>query len=113
MQVLLFSAAWLVCDRRTLQHRGTAFTAGLFFGLLQAIHVDGLAFVLGLPIFGGFCWVRAEVLATTATSRTRCCSRRSASRSVSRSASSISCIEVSCTSTRSAVTSNACRRACC
>ena len=29
MQVLLFTAAWLLCDRRTLRHRRTAFTAGL------------------------------------------------------------------------------------
>ena len=29
MQVLLFTAVWLLCDRRTLRHRGTAFVAGL------------------------------------------------------------------------------------
>ena len=55
MQVLLFSAAWMLCDRRTLRHRGTAFTAGLFLGLLQAMHIDGLAFVIGVP-FAGLCW---------------------------------------------------------
>jgi hypothetical protein len=55
MQVLLFSAAWLLCDRRTLRQRGTAFTAGLFLGLLQAMHIDGLAFVIGLP-FAALCW---------------------------------------------------------
>jgi len=55
MQVLLFSAAWLLCDRRTLRHRGIAFTAGVFLGLLQAIHIDGVAFVMGLP-FVGLCW---------------------------------------------------------
>ncbi len=60
MQVLLFSAAWLLCDRRTLVHRSTAFTAGLFLGLLQAIHVDGLVFVLGLPIIGVSSWLRAQ-----------------------------------------------------
>ena len=52
MQVLLFSAVWMLCDRRTLRHRGTAFTAGLFLGLLQAIHIDGLAFIMGLPFVG-------------------------------------------------------------
>jgi hypothetical protein len=60
MQVLLFSAAWLLCDRRTLRHRGTAFTVGLFLGLLQAIHIDGLAFVVGLPFVGLLAWLSAE-----------------------------------------------------
>jgi hypothetical protein len=50
MQVLLFTAAWLLCDRRTLVIAGAAFTAGLFLGLLQAIHVDGLAFVVGSAV---------------------------------------------------------------
>ena len=59
MQVLLFGAAWLLCDRRTLRHRGAAFIAGLFLGLLQAIHVDGLVFALGLPIIGVAAWLRA------------------------------------------------------
>jgi len=60
MQVLLFSAAWLLCDRRALRHRGPAFTAGLFLGLLQAIHIDGLAFIVGLPFVCLFCWLGAE-----------------------------------------------------
>jgi hypothetical protein len=57
MQVLLFSAIWLLCDRRTLQYRGTAFTAGLFVGLLQAIHVDGLAVIMGLPFVALVYWL--------------------------------------------------------
>jgi hypothetical protein len=60
MQVLLFTAAWLLCDRRTLRHRGAAFTAGLFLGLLQAIHIDGLAFIVGLPFVCLFVWLGTE-----------------------------------------------------
>ena len=60
MQVLLFTAAWLLCDRRTLRHRGAAFTAGLFLGLLQAIHIDGLAFVVGLPFVCLFFWLGTD-----------------------------------------------------
>lgn len=60
MQVLLFTAAWLLCDARTLQHRGSAFLVGLFLGLLQAIHIDGLAFVVGLPFIGLVAWLRTE-----------------------------------------------------
>ena len=58
MQVLLFSAVWLLCDPRTLRHRGTAFVAGLFVGLLQPIHVDGLAFVMALPFVGLVYWLQ-------------------------------------------------------
>jgi hypothetical protein len=60
MQVLLFTAAWLLCDRRTLRHRGSAFVAGLFLGLLSAIHIDGLAFVVGVPFVGLIFWLRTE-----------------------------------------------------
>ena len=48
IQVLLFTALWLLCDRRTLRTPGPAFVAGLLLGLVQAMHVDGLAFLVGL-----------------------------------------------------------------
>jgi len=60
MQVLLFVAAWLLCDARTLQHRNSAFLVGLFVGLLQAIHIDGLVFVVGLPFVGLVAWFRTD-----------------------------------------------------
>ena len=60
MQVLLFTGAWLLCDRRSLRHRGTAFVIGFFLGLLQAIHIDGLACIVGLPFVGLFCWLKTE-----------------------------------------------------
>ena len=59
MQVLLFTAVWLLCDPRTLRRLGPAFVAGFFLGLLQAIHVDGLAFVVGLPFVVAVAWLRA------------------------------------------------------
>lgn len=60
MQVLLFTAAWLLCDPRTLRRLGPAFAAGFFLGLLQAIHIDGLAFVVGLPFVVAVAWLRAR-----------------------------------------------------
>jgi hypothetical protein len=60
MQLLLFAGAWLLCDARTLEHRDSAFLVGLFLGLLQAIHIDGLVFVVGLPIVGLVAWLRTE-----------------------------------------------------
>lgn len=59
VQLLLFTAIWLLCDPRTLQHRGTGFCAGLLLGLVQAMHGDGLLFVLGLPIALAVLWMRA------------------------------------------------------
>ena len=59
-QVLLFTALWLLCDRRTLRSRGTGFCAGLLLGLVQAIHGDGLVFLLGLPVVFAVLWLRAK-----------------------------------------------------
>ena len=59
-QILLFSAIWLLYDRRTLRSAGTAFCAGVVLGLVQAIHGDGLAFLLGVPILLSILWLRAK-----------------------------------------------------
>jgi hypothetical protein len=59
-QLLLFAAIWLLCDRRTLRSAGIGFCAGLLLGLMQAIHGDGLMFVLGLPILFTVQWLRAK-----------------------------------------------------
>jgi len=60
MHVLLFTALWLLCDRRTLRRRGTGFCVGLLLGLLQAMHGDGLVYLLGLPILFAVLWIRAK-----------------------------------------------------
>jgi hypothetical protein len=60
IQVLLFTALWLLCDRRTLRRLGTGFCVGLLLGLVQAIHGDGLVFLLGLPIVFAVLWLRAK-----------------------------------------------------
>ena len=49
IQMLLFTSLWMLCDRRTLRKPHSAFVAGLLLGLVQAMHVDGLAFLVGLP----------------------------------------------------------------
>jgi hypothetical protein len=59
-QVLLFTALWLLCDRRTLRHRGTGFCVGILLGLLQAIHGDGVVFLLGLPALFAVLRLRAK-----------------------------------------------------
>jgi hypothetical protein len=59
-QILLFTALWLLCDQRILRNRGTGFCVGLLFGLLQAIHGDGLIFLVGLPVLFAVLWTRAK-----------------------------------------------------
>lgn len=59
-QLLLFTAIWLLCDRRTLRSAGIGFCAGLLLGLMQALHGDGLMFVLGLPVLLAVQWLRAK-----------------------------------------------------
>ncbi len=60
IQVLLFSALWLLCDRRTLRRPRPAFVAGLLLGLVQAMHVDGLAFLVGLPAVFAIIWLHTN-----------------------------------------------------
>ena len=60
IQVLLFTAMWLLCDRRTLRNAGPAFATGLLLGLVQAMHVDGLAFLVGLPAVYAITWLHSN-----------------------------------------------------
>ena len=61
MQVLLFTAAWLLCDRRTLRHRGTAFVAGLFLGPACRRSTSTVSrSSSGVPFVGLIFWLRTE-----------------------------------------------------
>lgn len=60
IQLLLFSALWLLCDSRTLRTPRPAFVAGLLLGLVQALHVDGLAFLVGLPAVFAITWLHTD-----------------------------------------------------
>src|SRR6202040_1869680 len=37
-----------------------AFVAGLLLGLVQAMHIDGLAFIIGLPLVFAFTWLHTN-----------------------------------------------------
>ena len=56
-QVLVFTAVWLLCEPRTWQGRRTALCAGLLIGLVQPMHIDGLAYMLGLPLAFASVWI--------------------------------------------------------
>src|ERR1043166_3022932 len=60
IQLLLFTAIWLLCDRRTLTGAGTAFTVGVMLGIVQAMHVDGLAFLVGFPAVFALLWLHSR-----------------------------------------------------
>lgn len=59
-QVLVFTAAWLLCSSATWRYRRTALCAGLVLGLVQPLHVDGLAYMLGLPFVCAAAWFDAR-----------------------------------------------------
>lgn len=59
-QVLLFTAVWLLCESRTWRNRCMALCAGLLLGLLQPMHIDGLAYLLGLPLVFATVWFDAK-----------------------------------------------------
>jgi len=60
IQLLLFTSLWLLCDARTLHTPRPAFVAGLLLGLVQAMHVDGLAFLVGLPAIFAIVWLHSN-----------------------------------------------------
>jgi hypothetical protein len=60
IQVLLFTGVWILCDRRSLRTPRLAFVAGLLLGLIQAMHIDGMAFIIGLPIVFATTWLHTK-----------------------------------------------------
>ena len=57
-QVLLFTALWLLCDEGVLKRAGVLVVAGLSLGFIQAVRIDGLAIVAGLPPIFAVAWYR-------------------------------------------------------
>jgi len=57
MQVLVFAAVWLLCVSETWDFPRVALCAGLLLGLVQPLHIDGLAYLLGLPLVGAAVWL--------------------------------------------------------
>jgi hypothetical protein len=60
IQVLLFTALWMLCDRRTLRTPRLAVVAGVLLGLVLAMHIDGFAFVIGLPFVYAVTWLHTN-----------------------------------------------------
>ena len=58
-QILLFSALWILADRRGLRTPKTAFVAGLLLGCVQAARIDAIALLVGLPVLFATAWILA------------------------------------------------------
>jgi hypothetical protein len=58
MQVLFFTALWLLCDESIFRRRGPAFVAGFCLGLLQAVRLDALSIVVAIPIVCAAAWIQ-------------------------------------------------------
>ena len=70
-QVLLFTALWLLCDEGVLKRAGVLVVAGLSLGFIQAVRIDGLAIVAGLPPIFAVAWVPHRSTGTE-TARREC-----------------------------------------
>jgi hypothetical protein len=57
MQVLLFTALWMLCDESIFRRPGPAFIAGFFIGVLQAVRLDALSIVVGIPVVCAAAWI--------------------------------------------------------
>jgi hypothetical protein len=59
LQVLVFTALWILADRATFLQPRVAFVAGLFLGLFQAARIDGLVALTGVALLFAIMWIIA------------------------------------------------------
>ena len=59
MQVLMFTALWLLADLRTYRRPRVALVVGVLLGMLQAARIDALAVLTGLGVLFAVIWLVA------------------------------------------------------
>ena len=59
MQVLVFTALWILADRGAFLRPRVALVAGLFLGMLQAARIDGLVALTGVALLFAIMWIVA------------------------------------------------------
>src|SRR4029077_5617547 len=59
LQVLVFTALWILADRGSFLRPRIALVAGLFLGLLQAARIDGLVSLTGVGLLFAIMWLAA------------------------------------------------------
>jgi hypothetical protein len=57
LQVLVFTALWILADRGTFLRPRVALVAGLFLGLLQSTRIDGLVALTGVGLLFAIMWL--------------------------------------------------------
>ena len=58
-QILLFTGLWLLVSKTVLPRWRLALAAGLFLGALQAVRIDAIVFLIGVPPALALAWLRA------------------------------------------------------
>jgi len=59
-QIIVFTALWLMVTPRVLPRWRVALAAGLFLGMLEAVRIDAVAFLIGVPVILAITWLRAD-----------------------------------------------------
>ena len=59
-QILLFTALWLLVSSKVIPRARLAFVAGVFLGMMQAVRIDAVVFLIGVPAIFAVAWLRAE-----------------------------------------------------
>jgi hypothetical protein len=59
-QILLFTAMWLLVTPRLLPRWRVALVAGLMLGALEAIRIDAVVFIIGVPVLFAVAFLSAE-----------------------------------------------------
>jgi hypothetical protein len=59
VQIALFTVAWLLIERRLLLSWRVAGCAGLLLGVTEAVRVDGVAFLIGVPLIFAVAYLSA------------------------------------------------------
>jgi hypothetical protein len=59
-QILVFTAIWVLVTPRLLPRWRIALLSGLFLGALEAVRIDGVAFLIGVPVLLAAAWLRAR-----------------------------------------------------
>ncbi len=59
-QILLFTALWVLVSPSVLPRWRLALVSGLFLGALEATRIDGIVFLIGVPVVCLVAWLRAD-----------------------------------------------------
>ncbi|HEV7524338.1 MAG TPA: hypothetical protein VGP92_05195 [Acidimicrobiia bacterium] len=59
-QIIIFTALWVLVSPRLLPTWRVALTSGLFLGALEAVRIDAVVFLIGVPVLVALAWMHAD-----------------------------------------------------